>query len=1691
MTKKLSFCAIFLLFYAFSGFSQGICDLILIPEGNNLCLRGKGDSDFFEVRACRGNIMSYRAYAPSSIGLLWNVEGGAYYLNDDSTRCFVTWGEGSGGTVSVTAMLPDSSTCTKDLQIVLEDKPAAGILSIPNYIVDINNPDKKWLEVCAGDTLSFVDNSTCDGRPIVGYYWEYPGGTSNSQSISFVAQSIGAHTIIHRVYNECGCYDEVSLDLTVREPCPLEVSCFGTTCAFSRQSYSIRSPNCTDYLWYVEGGTLVGSQHAPDVEVQWGNPESGYGILYFDGSSCDCGCRSRKSIKVPIISNNVSITGADTLCRGASYDFSVPLWGATSYSWSVFPSTGILLSPDSNILSFTPQASGTYTIQVSYSCDFLGCGPYLATKRIVVREPLSINAPSADGVCIGSVLSFGTTAHTPSLWTVSWNDSIIHTATAQSLSYSFDTSGLFVIRASNDGCCNEASVTFDIKDNPPAPTLISGPDSICPYYTATYSATPSSPAYYLLWEWCGNETSHTCSGNTANITFGYPVQDFNVYQVRRGTECRSEATTVHVSPFQPAPWPYNDTIRICPGQQITLSRLYDQSDNDVLYEWEVYPSNALSIQGSHLEASVVLLANHITHLPTTVDLILKRKFCDTELINIVPVLVGEIGIPSITHAPVCAGQSIAFSTTDRDDADASASYWYIDDDADSRIYGSSADLVFDDEAPHVVHLHYVSRFGCETDAHVSVTPCQFFPYFTIVENGDSLMVVADGQTAGFSYLWSTGDTTASISTPSFGCGCDVTSLECGCTRSLWHHIATPPSRGCNYVDNAFGIIYRCKNIISIGRHCGSEWHYPVSARLSQGARTYTHTISGEDQRIMVPDTGAFFVTLTWRHNDSCYTCTKYGTVDDAFSFRTYNDCMGHLVAVVGQTDSTPVPFSATVSGRDDGVAIGTASGVGQVSVAIPHAGWYSVLMTFNDEADCYFSTIVHFDATPSIQRIHVQNDLCEKTPFSFFADATGDSLTYRWGFGEGSWNFGNGIFHAYDDNTPRLFASLTVTDRNHCSATDSVQVNVVGNVLDRYTIIDNGQPDCPGDSVVIQTNGGDNLYRWSPCHQFSDNTANVYAAGTYIVDITSIHGLCRKQLARNVAYPNTPFAKILCDSVFCQNDVAELVGDAGSEYSYHWNIQSENRSEDVYTSSVSYHLVDTGQYKVVLWVTDARGCSAYDVALFYVHPAPPTPSLEFCGNKCITQGPVKLCSADDRELLWSNGSRGPSSAFLTDGLVGAYYHDPKTGCRSENATIMIPEVPNFNGLLSGCYCISGNDIPTDLPLYSLGARTILPWEWYLDDEMLSENTLPPSPGMLNIIGEGEYRLAVLDYGLGCKAYSPLLSIQTRNCPYPISPSEKPSVRGYVEKKTCRQEDCSLLFDIQVSICNETDSSVCIDNISTPFPIAYAFSTVLPFVLDTGECRNVSLSIEYDFTTPAFIPFVIYSRGRSLGNFLVSLADWRSCVNPDTCDIDITVSLALDHSLSRPNQSAFFGFSLALPSGTGNVISAWCDQGQIIDGNNLGSSFSGLLMLDYGDLTQQAAVNADFCFHLICCENERICVSDTCIPYRDFWEYCSVLPQQDGMEKMMHDTDGADDRMTEEKLFMLVPSPATAWVKVVSRKRSSDDAVRRIEVFSLNGQRMLEQKDSDLFDVSSLAAGTYIVKVMTKGNRYEYLKLIKH
>ena len=295
----------------------------------------------------------------------------------------------------------DGNVCSAEMCVLLFDPPQVAATTVPNYHY---LGSRKVIDICLGETITFTDQSVASGTSLIaGHSWECSEyGNASTPNYEIKPVQSGSFTVTHSVINSCGCESKEYYDVVVRDvEVEFELSCYGTVCAGSTHTYTLRRPNCEKYIWTVDRGNIIAGDGTPEITVQWDNSPLGYGVITLDLSYCDVICSNTHSVRIPIISNNVEIVGGDTVCVGDSVVYEVALWGSTEYKWSINPSQGVLKktykNANSQLVSF--NTVGTYEISVEYYNDFLDCGKfYSLTKNVVVKEKLEIS-PFSSKIC--------------------------------------------------------------------------------------------------------------------------------------------------------------------------------------------------------------------------------------------------------------------------------------------------------------------------------------------------------------------------------------------------------------------------------------------------------------------------------------------------------------------------------------------------------------------------------------------------------------------------------------------------------------------------------------------------------------------------------------------------------------------------------------------------------------------------------------------------------------------------------------------------------------------------------------------------------------------------------------------------------------------------------------------------------------------------------------------------------------------------------------------------------------------------------------------------------------------------------------------------------------------------------------------------------------------------------------------
>ena len=335
-------------------------------------------------------------------------------------------------------------------------------------------------------------------------------------------------------------------------------------------------------------------------------------------------------------------------------------------------------------------------------------------------------------------------------------------------------------------------------------------------------------------------------------------------------------------------------------------------------------------------------------------------------------------------------------------------------------------------------------------------------------------------------------------------------------------------------------------------------------------------------------------------------------------FSVADDCSGNIV-VTDNTQYPPPPYAiplrvaeAIPSGSSSGTRVTfTADGtMARLPVlgTITEPTSFLVKVYIGSDPDCYIEYERTFDPMLRLVSVDFPNSMCEDTPKTFSAVAVGCDLEYRWDFNDGSYNYGNGIYHTYEEGSHS--PSLKVTDCHGCSV-----YNVYGPIIVNVNPIMNrsivGQaPDCYGNAMQVDyfMFGGHlpcgATYTWTPT-SFTQPTIQIYAGGDYLV-LEELPTLgCRRETSGNTHYPNEIIAQIRCQGSYCEGDEVTALGYAGDQYRYSWELYDNSTNTLLGTSpdaNYTFTPPAAGNYRLELTVSN-NICSKKCTTQFAVHPS--------------------------------------------------------------------------------------------------------------------------------------------------------------------------------------------------------------------------------------------------------------------------------------------------------------------------------------------------------------------------------------------------------------------------------------------------------------------------------------------------------
>jgi gliding motility-associated-like protein len=528
--------------------------------------------------------------------------------------------------------------------------------------------------------------------------------------------------------------------------------------------------------------------------------------------------------------------------------------------------------------------------------------------------------------------------------------------------------------------------------------------------------------------------------------------------------------------------------------------------------------------------------------------------------------------------------------------------------------------------------------GCIISAQVIISqPTLIVPHTTVTSqvscfggNNGTTTINATGGVAPYNYNWSTGSTNDTLTGLTAGTYTVTVTDNIGCTVSTSVVINQP---------SLLNVSITPTNISCFNQNNGS-----ATASANGGTAPYNFQWSTGSNSNTITNLAIGSYTVTVTDLNGC-TATASVTITQPTLLTTSMTPPTNVACFAASNGSATVipnggtsPYNYTWSnGSHNGTATGLASGT------------YTVTVT--DSHGCTATNSVIINQPPQLT-----STISSTTNITCNGAANGTAtITANGGVPPYSYTWSNGQHTTTISNlTPGTY-TVTITDNNGCTATNSVTITQPA--LLQATITSNNVACFSGNngSATASATGGTPPYSYLWSNGSSTQTINNLTTGTYTVTVTDLNS-CTATATVSITQPTvlitsiTPPTNVACYAG--SNGSATVVPNGGtSPYNYTWSNGTHNGTATGLAS---------GTYTVT--VTDSHGCSATNSVV-------------------INQPPQLLTTISSTSNVSCNGAANGSATVSASGGVPAYSYNWSNGLQTTT----------INNLPAGTYTVTVTD----------------------------------------------------------------------------------------------------------------------------------------------------------------------------------------------------------------------------------------------------------------------------------------------------------------------------------------------------------------------------------------------------------------
>ncbi|WP_372753924.1 gliding motility-associated C-terminal domain-containing protein, partial [Labilibaculum sp.] len=849
------------------------------------------------------------------------------------------------------------------------------------------------------------------------------------------------------------------------------------------------------------------------------------------------GCSASDDVNATIHANPLVDLGADQeTCAGNSIIFDAGNVGST-YLWSTGETTQTI----------TVNTSGNYSVTIT---DANGCSATADANATIHANPV-VDLGADQETCAGNSITFDAgNAGATYLWSTGEITQTI----------SVNTSGNYSVTITDaNGCSSSDDVNATIHANPVVD--LGADQETCAGNSITFDAGNVGSTYL----WSTGETTQTITVSTSD-NYSVTITDAN------GCSATADANaTIYSLPVVDL----GADQETCAGGSIT----FDAGNIGSTYLWSTGETTQTIIVNTSGNYSVTITdangcsatddANATIHALPLVDLGADQETCAG---NSITFDAGNVGSTYLWST----GETTQIITVNT-----SGNYSVTITDAN----GCSAT----DDVNATIHVNPVVDLGAdqETCAGGSIT--------------------FDAGNVGSTYLWSTGETTQTITVNTSGN----------------YSVTITDANGCSASDDVNTTIH-ANPVVDLGADQETCAGGTITFDAGNAGSTYLWSTGETTQTISVSASGNYSIVITDANG-----CSATDDVNATIH--------ANLVVDLGADQETCAGNSITFDAGNAGATYLWSTGETTQTISVSTSGNYSVTIT--DANGCSVTDDVNatIHSLPVVD-LGADQETCAGGTITF--DAGNAGATYLWSTGE--------ITQTISVNTSGNY-SVTITDANGCSSSDDVNATIHANPL-----VDLGadQETCAGGTITFDSGNVGSTYLWSTGE--TTQAISVSTSGNYTVTVTDANGCVANDSIEVELYDAFQFNLSHTSNLLCYGDSTYIEGPNQAGYTYQWykdgtQITGEN--------NWSMQAGETGWY--TLNISNENSCSASDsVYVEIIHL--PNNSLPDQIDMCFGDS-VTLDIGDGESFLWNDGITTQTRSVYDNGIYSVMVTD-LNGC---------------------------------------------------------------------------------------------------------------------------------------------------------------------------------------------------------------------------------------------------------------------------------------------------------------------------------------------------------------------------------------------------------------------------------------------